>query len=224
MGLMTRGLAVLLATVLFAALAFVLQPSAGAKSTGPVVASQRVTIAARPPVLAGNQATTLYGSVDSGRADEIVTIQARDCGQRSFTGVASATTRSGGAWTAEYWPRITTTLRAVWKGAASAPIMVRQHAFVALYHRSSTRFEVFLSGKWSFWHKRVLIQRRDGGSWATVKSVLLTETGAQPGYSQAWTSAEFKASVPKGTQVRAVLPLSQARPCYLAGVSKSVRT
>jgi len=220
----TRGLAAVLGAVFFAAVAFVLQPSAGAKSTSLVIASQRVTIAARPPVLAGNQAATLYGSVDSGKAEEVVTIQAKDCGQRSFTGVASATTRSGGAWTADYWPRITTTLRAVWKGAASAPIMVRQHAFVALYHRSSSRFEVFVSGKWSFWHKRVLLQRRDGGSWATVKSVLLTETGAQPGSSQAWASAEFKASIPKGSLVRAVLPLSQARPCYLAGVSATVRT
>lgn len=224
MGLVRRGLVVLLGAVLFGALAFVLQPSAGANSVSAVAVSERVTLLARPTVLAASQATTLFGSVDNGKAEEVVTIQAKDCGQRFFTGVASATTRDGGTWTEEYWPRITSTLRAVWKGAASAPVTVRQQAYVALYRRSSKKFEVGVAGKWSFWHKRVLFQRRAAGSWTTVKSVLLTETAAQPGYSQAWSGAHFSASVPKGSLVRAVLPLSQARPCYLAGVSKTVRT
>lgn len=134
---------------------------------------------------------------------------------------------AGGVWrraTTEYWPGITTTLRAVWKGAASSPVMVRQQAYVALYLRSSGKFEVSVGGKWSFWHKRVLFQRRAASSWTTVKSVLLTETTAQPGFAQASTGATFSASVPKGSVVRAVLPLAQARPCYLAGASKSVRT
>ena len=30
--------------------------------------------------------------------------------------------------------------------------------------------------------------------------------------------------VPKGTSIRAVLPLAQAKPCYLAGYSNIVRT
>ncbi len=34
----------------------------------------------------------------------------------------------------------------------------------------------------------------------------------------------FKIAVPKGTTLRAVLPLAQAKPCYLAGYSKLIRT
>jgi hypothetical protein len=37
-------------------------------------------------------------------------------------------------------------------------------------------------------------------------------------------SAEFSTAVPRGTLVRAVFPLSQARPCYLAGCSNQIRT
>ena len=36
--------------------------------------------------------------------------------------------------------------------------------------------------------------------------------------------AFIKVDVPKGTTLRAVLPLSQAKPCYLSGYSKPVRT
>jgi hypothetical protein len=34
----------------------------------------------------------------------------------------------------------------------------------------------------------------------------------------------FRPRVPKGTLIRAVLPLSQARPCYLAGYGPLMRT
>jgi len=218
-----RGPVVLLGAVLFGALAFVLQPSAGANSASAVVASERVTLLARPTVLGSDDLrTTLFGSVDNGRAGEIVTIQAKDCGQRFFTGVASATTRAGGTWTEEYIPAMTTTLRAVWRDAASAPVTVRLHARVSLFQRSPRRFEVFVGG--AFWRKSVLIQRRQQGSWKTVRSVVLTDTYSQPGSRFATTGATFGASYSKGTQIRAVLPLSQARPCYLAGVSKTVRT
>ncbi|HEY4620802.1 MAG TPA: hypothetical protein VIG93_03815, partial [Gaiellaceae bacterium] len=116
-----------------------------------------------------------------------MTIQAKDCGQRFFTGVASATTRAGGAWTEEYFPAITTTFRAVWKGAASAHVTVRLHPRVSLFQRSPRRFEVFVGG--AFWRKSVLIQRRQQGSWATVKSVVLTDTYSQPGSRFATTGA-----------------------------------
>lgn len=68
-----------------------------------------------------------------------------------------------------------------------------------------------------FWRKRVLFQRFDRrlGTWATVRRVVLTE---YTGYTA------FTASVPKGCLVRVVLPLSQARPCYLAGYSPLLRT
>ena len=35
---------------------------------------------------------------------------------------------------------------------------------------------------------------------------------------------EFRLAVPKGRLLRAVLPRAQARPCYLAGVSRTLRT
>jgi hypothetical protein len=194
-----------------------------------VVASERVTIAARPSILRADERTTLFGTVENGKPDELVRVQSKDCGQRFFRDVASATTRDGGGWSTELNPGINTTVRAVWNETASSQIAVRQRP-VLLLRRLPTparRFEVSVSARTSFWRKRVAIERFDRrlGRWVRVKSVVLTETGTSaPGYGFAQTSAKFSARVPRGALVRAVLPRSQARPCYLAGYSKLLQT
>lgn len=190
-----------------------------------VVASERVTLLARPTVLRGERpATFLYGAIDSRREGEIVTIQARDCGLSSYTGVASARTTAGGSWNVELRPDIKTSLRAVWKGAASPPVTIQRVPSVYLDQRGARQFEVGIVAKGQFWRKKTLFQRKVGGRWVTLKTVVLTESGSQPGYPYVYTSAEFNAVVPKGSVVRAVLPLSQAKPCYLQGASDPVRT
>lgn len=190
-----------------------------------VVASERVTIFARPTI-AGNTGIDLFGSVDNGRAGETVTIQAKDCGSQFFRAVAGTETVAGGGWSTRFYPGISTTLRAVWENAASAQITIQQRAGVGLSKRRLGK-EYFVSagGRKSFWRKRVSIQRREGGRWTAVKTVVLTDSYATKGYySGSGAGAEFTLSVPKGSLIRAVLPLSQAKPCYLAGVSQTVRT
>jgi hypothetical protein len=186
------------------------------------VPSQRVTLAARPLVLASNGVLTVFGAIDSNREGEIVTIQTKDCGMSTYTGVASATTAAGGSYRTELRPNIGTQVRAFWKGATSAPVAVRQQPLVQLFKRPGRSFEVGVSSKGQFWRKRVLFQIRRGG-WRTMKSVLLTETASSPGAPFVFTSAKFKASVPRGTQIRAVLTAAQARPCYLAATSAVIR-
>ena len=190
-----------------------------------VVSSERVTLFARPTV-AGSAGVELFGSVDNGKAGETVTIQAKDCGSQFFRLVDGAETRDGGGWSTMFYPGVNTTLRAVWNDEASAQIAIQQRARVSLIQRRMGReYYVAAGGRKSFWRKRVLVQRRQGRVWKTVKTVVLTETSASKGYySSRRAGAEFKISVPKGTFIRAVLPLSEARPCYLAGVSQTVRT
>jgi hypothetical protein len=214
---MKRLAAVLLAAAIAAAL---LAASRGDQAAA--VPSARVTLAARPLVLAPNAPLTLSGQIDSGRDGEIVTIQAKDCGLTTYTGVESATTGARGTFTAEFRPNIGTEVRALWSGATSPPIAIRQQPLVRVVKQAGRTFEVGVSSKGQFWHKRVLFQIRRGG-WKTMKSVLLTDTASSPGAPFVYTSAEFRASVPRGTQVRAVLPAAQARPCYLAAVSDTIR-
>lgn len=191
---------------------------------GLVVASERVTLFARNTVIGpAAPVATVFGSVDNGRAGETVTVQAKDCGSQFFRALAETETHAGGGWSLEVSTGITSTIRAVWKDSASSQVTIRQQANVFFdRQRSGSGFRVGVGAKRSFWHKRVLIQRRQGGAWKTAKTVVLTDSAASSG-TLSWTESTFGLSVPNGTLVRAVLPLSQARPCYIAGISRTVR-
>lgn len=207
----------LVAAAAVAVAAIAAGPAGGGQSDG-------VTMASRQSAVSGTQPATLIGTVESGKADEIVTIEAKDCRQGSFTEVESARSDDGGRWSAEYWPGVNTTLRAKWKGAVSESIALGQRAWVTLAKLASRgKFTVRVTGKAPAWRKRVLIQRRRSGAWKTLRSIVLAEQFAAGLTGAVHTSAGFRMSLPRGTLLRAVLPLSQARPCYLAGVSATVR-
>lgn len=195
-----------------------------------VVASERVTLLARPTVHDRNQLITLLGSVDSNRADEPINIEAKECGQTRYVVISGAHTNEGGGWTLQYAPVITTTLRAEWKGVRSAPVTVQDRAWVQISRRPRTAqgygFEVAVRAKVQFWKRHVMVQRfaRRVGRWTDVKKVVLTETGAAPGSTFVWSSGKFRVQVPKGTLIRAVFPRSQAQPCYIAGYSNQLGT
>jgi hypothetical protein len=69
------------------------------------------------------------------------------------------------------------------------------------------------------------IQRFDTKTrrWITIKRVLLTETAGSTQSDIASTTDQFRLGVPKGTTLRATLPLSQAAPCYVGGYSAILR-
>lgn len=198
--------------------------------------AERVTILARPSVAGPREPpVTVFGSVDSDKAGEAVVVQAKDCGQRSFNNVGVAYTLEGGSWSTHLSQSINRTVRAVWNDNLSAEITIRARARVVLDRLSARRWEVGVGAQTQFWRKRVLIQRFDRrlGTWATLRTVVLTEQfgsqrpngGSPPGPGGGmWTSAKFTMSIPEGTLLRAFLPLSQARPCYLAGASNLIQT
>ena len=214
-----RGKASIFALVV--GLAAVLGATAGAQGGG-------VSIAARPAVAPSFGPITLFGAIATPRARETVTVEVKECGLQSYgyRGVVSVETDATGRWDTEYYPGITASIRATWGEATSQPILVKQAARLLIRRVPAKRnmFEISVSGKLGFWHKRVLFQQRVGSSWKTVKNVLLTEQGGVGSQGIIWTSARFKASVPRGKLVRGVLPASQAKPCYLAGYSGIVQT
>lgn len=186
-----------------------------------VVASERVTIFARPTTLAWGQSATIFGRIDSPKAGETVDIQVKECGGHFFRGVTAATTTEGGSWQGAIFPGITTAVRAVWNGFESQPITVYQRASVVLSYKTGREYRVAVGARAQFWRRHVLVQQRKGGSWKTVKKVVLTKTEGGGGF--VWSSGYFTRTFGKGALIRAFFPLSQARPCLLAGVSNSLR-
>ena len=193
-------------------------------------ATPRVTILALPTVHERAQVVELLGSAEGAKASDLVTIEAKDCGDTAFRHVYEAHTDARGGWTLQIAPTITTTLRAVWKNARSVAVTVQDRPWVQLSLRPRTArgfgFEVAVRSELQFWKRHVVIQRLDRrvGQWRDMRKVVLSETGAASGSPFVWSSAEFTTDVPPGTLVRAVFPLSQARPCYLAGFSNQLRT
>jgi hypothetical protein len=199
-----------------------------------VVAAERVTIFARPAIADGRPgfgSVRLFGSVDGARAGDTVAIEAKDCGSSFFRLVSGTTIEAGGSWSTIYWPGINTTVRAVWNDVSSPQVSIRARVTVSLQKkRDGKTLRVGVGAKRSFWRKRVEIQRRDRrlGTWKRVRMVTVTETyggsGSGPAVGRSYTYEDFRLAVPRGTILRAVMPRSQVKPCYLAGTSNTLRT
>jgi hypothetical protein len=187
-------------------------------------AAERVTIATRERVLRKGQTfVNLFGSVSTDKADEVVTLEGKECGPHAPSFVPwgiPPVTRAGGGWSITTHIRTTTSYRAKWAGATSAPVTVWARPWVRLRSRGAGRYEAEAGGHANFWSKRVQIQLRNPrlGTWTTLRTVVLdTSRGT-------FAESTFTLKLPRGRLIRAVLPLSQARPCYLAGFSVPLRT
>jgi hypothetical protein len=191
-------------------------------------ASDGLTIAVAPQVLGPSDKATVFGAVADGRAGQLVTVQFKQCGLYPvrFRDVHEAPTAANGSYSVDTWrvPSVNGVYRAVAGDRVSAEVSVRGRPLVHLQRASGGAWSVRVTAVHQFYRKRVLIQRfgRRLGIWTTVKTVVLTkQVGGGPFVH---SSAEFRAALPKGTTLRAVFPASQAKPCYLAGYSKLVRT
>jgi hypothetical protein len=183
-----------------------------------------VTLVVQPTIVStGDQRMTIFGSVDTRKAGEKVTIQFKACGLLPvrFRDAFETTTEAGGGFSLNQLRPFNLGVSGVYRAVAgddiSAEVAVRQRARVNLWPRDGGRFEVSVGGKVSFWRRFVLLQRfeRARGVWITLRRVVLTEDFG--------SSLPFRPPVPKGTLIRAVFPLSQARPCYIAGASPTIR-
>jgi hypothetical protein len=194
-----------------------------------VVAPSAVSLVVQPTLIRrSDERMTIYGSVSSGKAGEKVTVQFKACGLQPemFRDALETTTQAGGGFSfvgqRPFNLGVSGVFRAVSSGDASPEVRVQQRAAVYMQPQRGPnrgRFRVRVWGKVSFWRRYVLIQRfeRRRGVWVTMRRVSLTEENGS-------ATPLFRPAVPKGTLIRAVFPLSQARPCYLAGYGPLLRT
>ena len=165
----------------------------------------------------------------SGKADEKVTLQFKQCGlfPAQFRDLTEVTTHEGGGWSLETGVLANGVFRALSGSDVSNEVQVQKRVDIRLEPSPSRRFAVNVVERFQFWRKQVLIQRYHRGQrkWLLVKKLRLVNTDAAPGSSYVWSSTdEFAVDVAKGTTIRAVLPLAQAKPCHLAGYSNLLVT
>jgi hypothetical protein len=203
---------------------------AGALSLGFAGKSaESITWTVTPLVVRWDELVAASGTVGSGANDQLVTIQMRTCDEDVWRDVAEAHTTAGGRWSVDFLTRISGAIRASSAGAASESLSLRQRPWVFFSQRPPGRFRAGVQAQRQFWRRKMRIERFDKSrnAWVLVKRVLITETVGDPtagGMSDITSTTErFRLDVRKGTTLRAVLPLNQARPCYLAGYSALLR-
>jgi hypothetical protein len=193
-------------------------PSAGEVEQSPV------TLFARQTTIRWAQPVELFGAARGARPGELVRIEQKECGVPSYQTLVETHASEGGGWSISTGLLVTTTFRAVFRDQRSNAVTVRQSPNVVLEReRAGKRFVVTVTARKSFWRKHVLIQRRAGRSWQMLRRVALTDSLALSG-TLSGSQATCALDVPKRALLRAVVPRDQARPCYVTGASRVIRT
>jgi hypothetical protein len=185
--------------------------------------SDDISIRAYPTILTFEQRVIVSGEKLPAKGEEYVAVQGKECGVPGafFRSLWGASTNEGGGWEAEFYVRTKTVLRAV-SGKDVSPeltVQVRVPLYLAPSQGKPGRFRLAVA--WGtttpFRGRRVVIERFDRATrtWRAVRSLVVNDTRTIDG---------FRIAVPKGTTVRAHMPAAQAKPCYLAGYSKLIRT
>lgn len=183
-------------------------------------ATPTLVLGVRPTSVLAFAGLTIYGSLLGGNGAQLVTFEAKECGVAgSFHVAGGATTTATGSFSnsTQLGPGVTTRYRARWRDVVSNVVIVHVAPRLDL-QSNGHRLTVSVSGSGYWRGKRITLQRFGSGRWLTIRVVTLRETFG----NGALVSA--RARLPKRTLVRAILPRSQARPCFLPAVSNTART
>jgi hypothetical protein len=184
-------------------------------------AAPRLTIGVRPTsIVAFDGTVTIFGSLAGGSGGQQVIYEAKECGiGGSFHVAGGTTTAASGAFSSSsvLSPGVKTSYRTRWRDLVSNVVVVRVAPRVDL-RRSGRFFTAVVSGQGYLRGKRLTLQRRASGRWVAVRTPTIRNAFGNGGL------ASGAAGVPSGAVVRAVLPRPQAAPCFLPGVSNTVRT
>jgi hypothetical protein len=171
------------------------------------------TITASRAVTTCCQAVRLSGTVSSHQAGQSVVILAREHDDVSATPVRFVQTDANGDWSVTVRPSVKTTYRAQAGNEPSSGVTVNVRPRVGLGHRGRV-WTVKVTGRDTFAGSLVLLQRRAGSHWITVRRVILNLNSA----------ARFTTNMRHGRwTLRAYVPSRETGPGYLAGTSHTLR-
>jgi len=201
---------------------FVYRDAFNTKKRGTVVVRTGVSISAAPATAVYGSSPTLSGLVSSGAGGEAVTLDGMQCGSTTFGRVASVSSATDGRWSSSVKPVVNTVYQATWKSAKSVQLTEKIQPRLSFRRVRAHRFAVSVTAAQGFVGKRLVVQRRVGGKWKTLKRVRLSN--AKPAVAPTLiSSVAFRVSVPRRTRLRVLLLQDQVGPCYAAAQSGVVR-
>lgn len=183
----------------------------------PASAAQAPTLAAGASTVGQLRQIALTGTAGDGKAGKTVYIEAKECHASFFRVVGAATTAAGGSWSTTAPVGTTSSFRARFNGAYSNTVLVRKRVDLSLARMPNSR--VFLASAHNGWQlkfRSIRLERYTSSGWALVGQKKLKQ-GAVWGN----TYATFKIRR-SGLRLRAFMPLSSTKPCFLSGASSIV--
>jgi len=191
-------------------------------------AAANLTVSATPRAVTYGGAATVSGTLSTGQTGQKVDILAQTCGDNNAKVVTTVMTTTNGAFSYRVQPTQMTNYQARLNAkivSSTTPVTVRP--VVQLRRSGYGKFVVRVFAAQSFVGKAVAIQRYKSLThrWLTVRTVFLgTRAAASTPLANTTTSSTtVKLRLKRGLRVRAVLPPSQAAPCYAAAKSQTVR-
>jgi hypothetical protein len=185
----------------------------------PAGAAQRPTVVATPLLVGELSQVSLAGTSGSSKAGQVVIVLAKECSFTHYRVVGATRTITGGSWIHSTTVSMNTSYRVRTRGVYSRPIVVRKRAVVSLSRRPGTRiFEAAVHGGSPLLGKRIRLERYTRSGW-----VLVSQAKLRRHVIFGRVEATFRV-LQQGLELRAVVPAQRARPCFVAGASKLVRS
>jgi hypothetical protein len=213
--MINRGLIALL----FAACAGAAVVSAAAAPT--------VTLKVKPTAIVYGQEVTLNGKIPVARAGQKVIVRARTCRFLGAVRVRTLRTRKNGSFSFRVGPTLRTVYSVAWGKRASRQVAVGVAPQVSLAKAGAATFTISVSagGGSNFEGMQGLLQHAVGKKWRTMAAISLKLT-SPPTALTSVSSGTAKVQLPaeRHAALRAVFPLGEAKPCYRAGISRTLHT
>lgn len=192
--------------------------AAGALVVGvPFAFGAAPTLAAGASTVGQLNQIALTGTTGGATAGKTVYIESRECNASFFRVVAATTTAAGGSWSTNAPIGMTTTFRARVGGSYSNSVLVRKRVVVSLARRPNSR--VFVASAHSGWRLKgrpIRVERYTASGWVLVGQKKLLQNAV---WSETYATFRIRR---KGLRLRAFVPLSSARPCFVAGASSII--
>jgi hypothetical protein len=210
---MTRGLIVLLLTVV-----------AGAVGVS-AAAAPGVAFNVAPGAIVYGQEVRLGGKIPVARAGQKVILRAHTCRFTKAVTVRTLRTRKNGSFSFSVGPTLRTVYSVKWGTRVSRQVTVGVAPYVTLVKNGPAAFTISVSagGGSNFEGMQAQLQRLVGGKWRTVTTASLRLTSS-PTALTAVSSGTVQIRMPRRSTLRAVFPLYEAKPCYRAGISATLKT
>ncbi len=212
---MTRGL-----------IALLLATGVGAVAVS-AAAAPAVSLKVAPKAIVYGQEILLNGKIPVARGGQKVIVRAHTCRFTKAVPVRTLKTGKNGSFSFRIGPTLRTVYSVAWGKRLSRRVTVGVAPQVNLRKAGVGAYGISVAagGGSSFEGMQALLQRAVGHKWRTVAAVTLKLTSSPTALTAVSSgTARLQAPLPRHSALRAVFPLAEAKPCYRAGISSTLKT